>query len=194
VKHFDIGQVVCSEAGIDRTTAKSLHEELMKRNTEVHFARAGEMIDSFEEMRLYFLYPEVSTPYQQLHENEINLNNSSITFMLKYREFEMLFPGDIENESEKTIADRFGSILNADILKAAHHGSITSSTSAILSHIRPDQAIISCGKNNKFGHPSNEVVKRLLNLCSNIHRTDLNGAVTILTDGYEVTVRECYVN
>ena len=76
--------------------------------------------------------------------------------------------------------------LNSDVLKVAHHGSITSTTHQLLNLITPDMAVISVGKNNKFKHSSPIVLKRLVRSASRIRRTDENGAICIHSDGESI--------
>ena len=70
-------------------------------------------------------------------------------------------------------------MLKADILKVAHHGSKTSSTEEFLKMVKPKIALIGVGKNNKFGHPNEEVIKRISSMGTNIFRTDENGETKI---------------
>ena len=78
---------------------------------------------------------------------------------------------------------KYGNHLNAEILKVAHHGSITSSSQAILDKISPQLAFVSVGKSNRFGHPSNIVLKRLNKAGVKIHRSDQMGALWIRSNG-----------
>jgi competence protein ComEC len=83
----------------------------------------------------------------------------------------MLFTGDIEEIAEKQILKEYkdSKVLDADILKVAHHGSKTSSTLEFIQRVRPEIALIGVGKNNKFGHPNDGVLERLENLrCKNL--------------------------
>lgn len=74
----------------------------------------------------------------------------------------MLFTGDIEKIAEERMLDEINNnLLNADILKVAHHGSKTSSTQKFIENVKPKIALIGVGENNKFGHPNYEVLNRL---------------------------------
>lgn len=110
------------------------------------------------------------------------LNNNAIVSNLHYQNFSMLFTGDIEEIAEKEILDTYSKkqkLLKTDILKVGHHGSKTSSTTEFLNIVNPKVAIIGVGKNNKFGHPNDVILKRLNNLNCKIFRTDLNGEISI---------------
>ena len=99
--------------------------------------------------------------------NENVLNNNSIVCKLCYKNFSMLFTGDIEEIAEKRILQEYKDnlqLLNSTILKVAHHGSKTSSTKEFINVVKPKVALIGVGKNNKFGHPNEDVIKRLENI------------------------------
>jgi competence protein ComEC len=78
-------------------------------------------------------------------------------------------------------------MLKTDVLKVAHHGSITSTTTALLDFIQPDIAIVSVGWKNKFQHPSPIVMDRLKERHIQIHRTDYEGALWLKSDGEKFT-------
>lgn len=92
------------------------------------------------------------------------LNNNSIVCTLHYNNFSLLFTGDIEEIAEKQILQEYKereNLIKSKAIKVAHHGSKTSSTTEFLETVKPCIALIGVGENNKFGHPSEEVVKRL---------------------------------
>ncbi len=105
-----------------------------------------------------------------------NINDSSLITEIKYSGKQLTFTGDIEENSENFIAKY---VMDTDILKVAHHGSKTSSTVAFLTKVKPKISIISCGSDNNFGHPSDEIVSRLSNFSNNIFRTDLCGNIML---------------
>lgn len=113
------------------------------------------------------------------------MNNNAIVCNLHYKDFSMLFTGDIEEIAEQQIIELYSknkNMLRANILKVGHHGSKTSSTSEFINIVKPQIAVIGVRKNNKFGHPSDVILKRLNNLNCNIFRTDLNGEISIEID------------
>ena len=87
----------------------------------------------------------------------------------------ILLTGDVEKEGEKELLRK--GLKQADILKVAHHGSKNSTSEEFLSLVKPVHAVISCGKENRYGHPHKEVTERILKYNSRIHRTDKEGAV-----------------
>ena len=96
-----------------------------------------------------------------------------------------LLTGDISAEVEREILPRL-THAPTRILKVAHHGSRTSSSQALLSAWRPQFALISAGRGNTFGHPAPEVLQRLEENGATVLRTDLDGQITLETDGWRV--------
>ena len=79
------------------------------------------------------------------------------------------------------------SYLKADVLQCGHHGSKYSTSSEYLSVIKPTYAVMSVGADNKYGHPTPQVLKRLKNIGAKTYRTDINGTITCISDGNEIT-------
>lgn len=103
-------------------------------------------------------------------------NNSSVVLRLRIAQRTVLLTGDIEREAESDLADRVG---GADVIKIAHHGSRSSTTSPFLSAVSPHLALISCGRRNLFGHPHREVLDALQQRAVRILRTDLDGSIDV---------------
>lgn len=103
---------------------------------------------------------------------------------LVYKNFSMLFTGDIEEVAEKQIISNYkdSKILNSVVLKVAHHGSKTSSSLDFIKKVNPKIALIGVGKNNRFGHPSKEIIQRLKEENCKIYRTDISGEIMIKID------------
>ena len=104
-------------------------------------------------------------------------NNDSLVMMLTIKEKRILLTGDLEKEGENDLMNQDDINLKADILKAGHHGSNTSSQPDFLEKISPKIAIISCGKNNRYNHPSKETLDNFGEISTKVYRTDLNGMV-----------------
>jgi hypothetical protein len=109
-------------------------------------------------------------------------NGRSIVLLLEFGKIRALFTGDLEEEGELSlVADEL--IGQVTILKAGHHGSNTSSTVPFLQRAAPEISLISSGQNNKYGHPSPEVIARLSNFDIDIWRTDQQGTIEVVSDG-----------
>ena len=107
--------------------------------------------------------------------NEENDRSLVLSFHVLNKDFVIM--GDAPSWVEKKIITDYNSI-SCDILKIGHHGSDTSSCEEFISYMHPKTAIVSCGKNNKFGHPSKSVVTTLNKHNIEIRRTDLEGTIT----------------
>ena len=121
---------------------------------------------------LNIIYPRQSL----LGKSVSNLNNSSIIAELDCENKTVLFMGDAEIEVEEELI-KTGDLRSVEILKVGHHGSNTSSHQEFLEMVNPQKAIISSGKNNKFGHPSLRIIKRLERFGAEVLRTDTDGTI-----------------
>lgn len=120
-------------------------------------------------------------------DNPENYNESSIIIKLTYGESDFLFTGDAELINEDALI-RSGYDLDCEVLKVAHHGSLTSSGPTFLAMVSPEYAVISCGRNNDYGHPAKTVIKRLHAINAEVYRTDTEGTVIAVTDGTAINV------
>lgn len=114
--------------------------------------------------------------------NEPNAN--SVVTRLDYGEFSIMLTGDAEAQTEERMMEG-GARLEATILKVGHHGSKYASSEDFLRQGKFKAAVISCGTDNRYGHPSQEVLDRLKAANVRIYRTDLQGEITIRTRGKE---------
>ncbi len=116
--------------------------------------------------------------------DEDNLNLSSITLYMQYGSNTFLFMGDAEEENEET-----RSWPKVDLLKVGHHGSNTSSSDSFLNETRPTYSIIMAGEGNSYGLPTENTLNKLTSIGSTIYRTDLNGTITVVSDGEELQIQ-----
>ena len=94
---------------------------------------------------------------------------------------------DMESDAERDLVNS-GANLKADVLQVGHHGSSTSTSYIFLNAVLPEMGIISCGVNNKYGHPHEETLSILRDAKGDVYRTDLQGTITIGSDGQNYTV------
>lgn len=113
-------------------------------------------------------------------------NDTSIVLKIQYGQTSFLFTGDAERTAEQVILDS-GADLSATVLKVGHHGSDTSSCYQFLREVDPQYAVISCGVDNSYGHPHDEVLSRLKDADVQLFRTDLQGDVFCTSDGESVS-------
>lgn len=106
-------------------------------------------------------------------------NQGSMVVEVRYQNFRALLTGDVEKEGEAVLTKQ--PILHKiDLLKVAHHGSKNGSCEEFLQKVQPEAAVISCGKENRYGHPHKEVLQRLKAMNCRILRTDEDGAVDVV--------------
>ena len=140
-----------------------------------------------EELRLGDARVHVLHPPPPDWERQRVRNDDSVVLEVVYGDIALLLTGDISADVERAIVPRLVPA-KIRVLKVAHHGSRTSTSRELLEAWRPQIALISCGRGNPFGHPAPDVVARLEAIGARIYRTDLDGEVTVDTDGRHVSV------
>ena len=129
-------------------------------------------------------YIEVLAPGDFLSKKDLkNMNNTSLVLMLHYGSFKMLLTGDAEAPVEDALQQKYGTALQADVLKVGHHGSKTSSYWPFVSKVKPKYALISCGDFSIYKHPNKNVVGSLTHLGAKVLTTHDHGTRTVITDG-----------
>ena len=108
-----------------------------------------------------------------------DINDISIVMKLECNKFSCLFTGDISKQIEQKLAKQYGNELKSTVLKVAHHGSKTSSDKDFIKTVSPKISLIGVGKNNKFGHPNEEVLKILKEINLKVFRTDERGEIIL---------------
>ena len=153
---------------------------------QVRYLGVGDILQCGEVM-LTCIHPEKEW-------EETDPNAYSTVLYLQYGGFTALFTGDLEGEGEKLVLERLNRLSlaskGATLLKVAHHGSKNSTYEAFLQAVNPQIALISSGRNNRYGHPHEELLGRLADSGCIIYRTQLSGAVTVLVKNGKVRVEE----
>ena len=146
-------------------------------NTQIDITAAG---------RTYPLGDAVITVLHPATGNGIeDMNDLSLVLRVDYQGRSFLLTGDIGETVEQTLSG----IGHIDVLQVPHHGSSTSSCEAFLQDISPDYALISCGRNNDYGHPHAEVLERLAQTGATICRTDEQGTIVVRVVEGEISVK-----
>lgn len=117
---------------------------------------------------------------------ESSINNASLVLKLTYHDVDFLLMSDLEKDAEKNFEHT--SVLQADIIKVAHHGSKTSSSLDFLKRVAPDVAILTYGRDNKYGHPNERVLENIRTLDAFIYSTATFGDIVISTNGADFYV------
>ena len=135
-------------------------------------------------LSLDFFWPREDLENKVLGDN----NYFSLVFKMVFKKITFLFTGDADEKTEEEIIS-LGEDLKSDVLKVGHHGSKYSSSLDFLRKVKPQYAIISCGKNNKFGHPNLRVLKNLETVGAKVFRTDESGDIVFETDGNKLFLK-----
>jgi competence protein ComEC len=142
-----------------------------KRGTKIYYISEDTLVDLRNGLTVTITVPTAKT--KLVSEDE---NDTSLLYNVEYGDFNCLFTGDMTDFAERNlVAD--GKAIDCDVLKIAHHGSKTSTSSEWVDAVSPKYAVISVGENNIYGFPNNDVLERLRGV--NIFRTDINGDISI---------------
>lgn len=141
------------------------------KNIPIYFLQNGDSLTLGKNLNFDVLHPNK----EFLDKDD---NNNSLVLKLNYNNNSILFTGDIEKRAEEFLLNN-NKNLKSDILKVAHHGSKTSTTTDFIKNVTPKDALISCKENNIYKHPSEETLKTLKYANINIYRTDKNKSITI---------------
>ncbi|HYL86492.1 MAG TPA: DNA internalization-related competence protein ComEC/Rec2 [Candidatus Angelobacter sp.] len=178
VRELWIGREVSSPA------LRQLEELAKTRSVVIEHELRGRSFD-WDGVHAEFLWPE---PEHDVIAS-VAKNDDSLVLKLRYRNENILLPGDAERQAEHQILTENGAVdLHSDVLKVGHHGGKNSTTPEFLAAVQPRVGIISVGENNSYGHPSPELLERLESAGVRILRTDRDGAVHMLTDGQRVEI------
>lgn len=182
IKRYNIGAIITTGVVRDTNQYKEFVRIIEQKNIPIYIAKSGGEIDFGNNIKIDILYPFENMAGLSVS----NTNNSSIVGKLIYDNFEVLLTGDIEKSVERKLVS-FGIDLQADVLKIAHHGSKTSTAEEFLIAVNPIIAVIQAGKDNKYGHPHQEVLERMANVLTLI--SGMVGDIKILSDGEEFLIK-----
>jgi competence protein ComEC len=158
-----------------------LHDQALARGLRWVRVQAGDRVD-VDGVTVAVLHPD-----RPDWERQRVRNDDSIVLELRWRDVSLLLTGDIGKAVERALPSRT-TPAPLRILKVPHHGSLTSSSSDFVRALRPDIAVVSVGRANRFGHPAADVLQRYSDAGTEIFRTDQDGEVTIDTDGYSIDI------
>lgn len=171
LKRYHVDNILITGVDYGSPEYSEFLKEISTRNVRVFLAESKTDF-KFGEVFVDILYPEK----QLISEQFDNPNNSSIAMMVKFRDKKILLTGDLELEGEAGLI-RTGARLKANIFKAGHHGSRTSSSLNLLKLVRPKIVVIQSGKENSYGHPHEETLNNLSKLGIKVYRNDQAGRV-----------------
>lgn len=175
---YDVRQVLASPIEGDSALYRAWREAIAARDIPYYEAQAGGWLDLGDGARVLILHP----PREPLADDD---NNNSVVLQLVMGRASILLTADLEAEGEFTLLAN-APWLRSAVLQVPHHGSRSSSTLELLRDVQPLLAVVSVGEGNRFGHPAPEVLERLP--ARLVYRTDLNGDITVSTDGRKLWI------
>jgi competence protein ComEC len=159
-------------------------ETVKAKNIPYRLAAAGDILDFGPSLKVTVLNP----PKKRFN----NPNDNSLVIKITYNKVSFLLTADVGQVAERKMLSAYKDRMQSTILKIGHHGSRSSSCAAFLQEVRPEVAIISCGRNNSFGHPHPETLKRLKRAGIPYLITAQKGTITVSTDGITYQVKTEY--
>lgn len=181
VEKFSVDYVAVPQVLRQSDHYDTLRELAQNKKIKWLYLQAGQQISIDSDVQIKVLYPMLE------NRTDDNFNNLSAVLKMNYKQFSVLMPGDIEQDGiKKLIADK--ELTAVTIVKVPHHGSRYSLVPEFYQQMKPRFAVISVGNNN-FGHPAPEVIEYLKNQGAVVYRTDQDGAVTFISDGIKLQVK-----
>lgn len=175
IEKLKVKNIIIAKQGEISENYKRFEELLKNKKTKLIIVNKGDQLQIEKNVYIDIIWPNNSNFIK-----ENILNNNSIVCKINYKNFSMLFTGDIEEIAENEILkENNPKKLKADILKVGHHGSKSSSTKEFIEAVSPKIAVIGVGLNNNFGHPNQGVLERLKNINCKIYRTDTMGEIKL---------------
>lgn len=197
-ERISVGQIIMPAPGEGDEAYQKIGELGSERGAVIEYMEAG------QKLKEGGLVIEAVYPNRDL--NAGDRNGHSLVLSVAYQDFRMLLTGDVEDAGERRMLEwtreaKYGNPKEGDdaagrpplpenvtVLKAAHHGSATSTGREFLACVKPAFTILSYGRGNSYGHPSPETVERLTEIGTEIWRTEVSGAIKISTDGKKMKV------
>ena len=167
IKSFDIGKFFMPKKSANTKTYEDVLDAAISKNLKITSPKIGDK----------FSIGNANCEIMSVMDEADDTNDCSIVIQMEFNGVKYLFTGDAGTAVEKSRKWD-----NVDILKVGHHGSKTSSTKAFLDQIKPKVALISVGKDNDYGHPTEAAIKRLTNVGAKIYRTDESETIMVMQE------------
>lgn len=178
MKRYSVGMLLVSFPGNDTDVDERLIGIAKERGVSIKTPLRGSGLDLGAGVHATVLFPD-----REL--DDIETNTASLVLQIRYGKTAFMFTGDSPDEIEEYLVMLDGKKLESDVLKLGHHGSRTSTSELFLGFVSPDYAIISAGKDNRYGHPHEEVLEKIA--AFGIQKKDtLSGMVSFQSDGTTV--------
>ncbi len=185
LKRYPVG--IFMDSGVLHTSAifKALWQTIEENSILVQYIDSPVRYEFGSDVSMDVLYPNKSFVGLDIEDN----NLASIVIILRHGSIDFFLGGDAPTSIEDSLVEIYGDLLDVEVLKLGHHGSKTSTSDIFLDATNPEVAVISVGKNNKYGHPDARVLSRLLKRDILILRTDQLGDIRFVSDGESVYLK-----
>lgn len=181
IKKYPIGKYIKNGFKSDTPTYNELMKTMAKKHLSAQVARSGQSFSLGRDVNCRILSPISGKETK-------DDNDQSLIIRATYGKTSFLITGDASAKAEKAVAKKYGNTIASTVLVASHHGSNSSSCYDFLYKVKPKATVISCGVNNRYGHPHPKTLERLKNVKSKVYRTDTQGAIIMESDGKKITV------
>lgn len=188
LENMKVENIIISKQEEVTENFKTIYEIVRKKKIKIVMVESGNVLEIDKYSKL-----EIFSPNNKEMAEDIN-DNSIVAKFTSYN-FSVLFTGDASQSIEEKLIKNNEINLKSTVLKVSHHGSKTGTGEEFLRKVKPKIALIGVGKNNKFGHPNQEVIERLKNSNARIYRTDEMGEINIVVNKKgNITVKLFYDN
>lgn len=183
LKRYEVKTIIVTENENDTPTAAAFAAAVGAEGAELIYARAGQVFQLGASTTLTILFPD---------RNPVGFesNASSIISKVQYGDIGFIVTGDAPKSIEEYLVRQYGEALESEVMKVGHHGSDTSTAETFVSAVSPQYAVISAGKDNRYGHPHQEVLDRLRTQPLQVFETSKEGTVSFQSDGTKVWFKE----
>lgn len=182
LERYQVDWIIETAAEGNSPAATAFEKAAFAERAQIVNAEAGQVFQLGASTTVRILSPHGDTTNWES-------NNASVIVQVKYGDIEFMLTGDAPTSIEEYMVGEYGNTLESEVLKLGHHGSKTSSSNSFLDAASPKYAVVSAGKDNRYGHPYQDVVNRVEEREIQIMSTVDSGTVTFETDGKEVWVQ-----
>ena len=179
LERYQVKHIIETNNEKETSTTEALALNIKTEPAGTYLGRVGQAINLGASTTFTVLSPPADTKNWES-------NTASIVGKLSFGEIDFFLTGDAPSGIEDYLVGRFGQMLESEVLKLGHHGSKTSTSENFLDTVKPEYAVVSAGKDNRYGHPHQEVVSRVEERGIKIKSTAMEGSITFLTDGVTV--------
>lgn len=183
IERYQVNQFLLNSVGKDSALFETFQKAVLSEGAGVYFPQKGDRI-KLGFLKMVFLWPERQERVLGATTVAKEANETSLVVQVSFGDFDLLLPGDVSSKIEVQL-----DLEDVEILKAPHHGSKYSTGEELLEQTKPEMVVISVGK-NYFGHPTKEVLERVMQKEIDLLRTDQSGEIEIVTDGQKWGIKD----